>query len=91
MHSRGRARDGIRRRLSFLATQVEHRLSLEFVVHLLVVDQVVVEVVVHEQQPSEFDELDVLGRVAARGFLHLAGPEQSASSERTQRARTQGQ
>ena len=91
MCSRGRARDGIRRRRSYLAIQVEHRLGLEFVVHLLVVEQVDVEVFVHEQQQNEFDELDVLGQVDVHSYLHLAGPEQSASRERTQRARTQGQ
>ena len=55
------------------------------------VEQVVVEVFVHEQQHNDFDELDVLGRVDVRDYLPLAGPEQNASRGRTQRTRTQGQ
>jgi hypothetical protein len=56
-----------------------------------VVEQVVVEVFVHEEQHNYFDELDVLGRVDVCDCLLLAGPEQNASRGRTQRARTQGQ
>ena len=89
MCSRGRARDWIRRRRSYLIIQVEHQLGLELVVHLLVVEQVDVEVFVHEQQQNDFDELDVLGQVDVHSYLHLAGPEQSASRERTRRARMQ--